>query len=599
MSVAKFEGKFHALARHSLMILPTEFEWVRRFVKGLIISIRPGVSQVFASGVPFYKVVDAAKELEMIRRERFEQRKGKRAHHSSNYGGAPPKNRGYSGRCYHSQSSRPIHVAIPIEVDYAGHSSLSLVHTSQGLSSRPVGRGGTRRGGSHQGSQASTFRVAQPPTRGGVQSNKGVSHSGRSGSPSGRGGPQFEGGRSHYYAFSGRPEAKTSDVVITSIILVCHRPATILFDPGSTYSYMSTYFTSSLDILCESLDLPVHVSTPVGDSVVVDQVYRLCIVTLMGYDTHTDLKVLDVVDFYVILGMDWLSPYHAILNCHAKTVTLAMPGIPIVEWREPGTQPIFIPHYRMAPAELKELKEQLQDDMLTYSHSKEEHEHHLSIVLGILKEKKLYAKFSKCYYQRFVEGFSSIASPLTRLTQKVVVFQWSDECEVSIQNLKTLLTTTPILTLPIKGEGFVVYCDVSRIGLGCVLMQKGKDHRSLPYIFNKRDLNLRQLRWLELLKDYDMTILYHPGKANVVADALSRKAVSMGSLALLQAGERPLARDVQSLANSFVRLDISESGKVLAYVEARSSLLEQIRTQQFDDGDLCKIRDKVSKGETM
>ena len=65
------------------------------------------------------------------------------------------------------------------------------------------------------------------------------------------------------------------------------------------------------------------------------------------------------------------------------------------------------------------------------------------------------------------------------------------------------------------------------------------DHRSLQYIFNQRDMNLRQRRWLELLKDYDMTILYHPGKANVVADALSRKAVSMGSLAMLQVGERP------------------------------------------------------------
>lgn len=95
-----------------------------------------------------------------------------------------------------------------------------------------------------------------------------------------------------------------------------------------------------------------------------------------------------------------------------------------------------------------------------------------------------------------------------------------------------------------------------------------------------------------------MTILYHPGKENVVADALSRKAVSMASLAMLQVDERPLARDIQSLANSFVRLDISEPRKMLAYMEARSSLLEQIRAQQFDDGELCKIRDKVLKGES-
>ena len=65
------------------------------------------------------------------------------------------------------------------------------------------------------------------------------------------------------------------------------------------------------------------------------------------------------------------------------------------------------------------------------------------------------------YYRRFVEGLSSIASPLTRLTQKEVTFQWSDECEVSFQKLKILLTTAPILTLPVEGEGFVVYCDAS------------------------------------------------------------------------------------------------------------------------------------------
>ena len=69
---------------------------------------------------------------------------------------------------------------------------------------------------------------------------------------------------------------------------------------------------------------------------------------------------------------------------------------------------------------------------------------------------------------------------------------------------------------------------------------------------------MRQCRWLELLKDYDITIMYHPGKANVVADALSRKAESMGSLAFISAEERPLALDIQSLANKLVRLDISE-----------------------------------------
>ena len=153
MSVAEYEGKFHALARHASMILPTEAERVRRFVKGLIILIHLGVSQVAASGVPFQKVVDAAKELEMIRREGFEQREGKRTRYSGDYGGAPSKSRGYFGRGYHPQSSRPIHAAIPAsEAGYTGHNSSSSVHTSQGSSSRPVVREGHsgHSGSSHQ-----------------------------------------------------------------------------------------------------------------------------------------------------------------------------------------------------------------------------------------------------------------------------------------------------------------------------------------------------------------------------------------------------------------------------------------------------------------
>ena len=78
------------------------------------------------------------------------------------------------------------------------------------------------------------------------------------------------------------------------------------------------------------------------------------------------------------------------------------------------------------------------------------------------------------YYRRFVKDFSKIAAPLTRLTQKNVRFNWTDRCEEHFLFLKDLLTSAPVLTLPSGDEGYTVYCEASRVGLGCVLMQNGK-----------------------------------------------------------------------------------------------------------------------------
>ncbi|XP_070002437.1 uncharacterized protein [Nicotiana sylvestris] len=117
------------------------------------------------------------------------------------------------------------------------------------------------------------------------------------------------------------------------MVLVSHRDASVLFDPGSTYSYVSYYFSPYLDISRDSLISPVYVSMPAGDSIVMDCLYRLCLIVIGGFETRVDILLLCMVDFDVILGMDWLSPYHAILDCHAKTVTLAMPGLSRLEGR--------------------------------------------------------------------------------------------------------------------------------------------------------------------------------------------------------------------------------------------------------------------------
>jgi hypothetical protein len=159
---------------------------------------------------------------------------------------------------------------------------------------------------------------------------------------------------------------------------------------------------------------------------------------------------------------------------------------------------------------------------------------------------------------------------MTELLKKGETFEWTPRHEASFQELKKRLTTTPVLTMPDMEKSFSIYCDASGQGLGCVLMQDGHvvayasrqlrkheekypthnlelaavvhalriwrhyiigkmcevylDHKSLKYIFTQPDLNLRQRRWLELIKDYDLGINYHPGKANVVADTLSRRS---------------------------------------------------------------------------
>ncbi|GJR70472.1 putative reverse transcriptase domain-containing protein [Tanacetum coccineum] len=153
------------------------------------------------------------------------------------------------------------------------------------------------------------------------------------------------------------------------------------------------------------------------------------------------------------------------------------------------------------------------NDILVYSEDEEEHGNHLKTILELLKKER----FGVHVDPAKIETIKSWAAPTTPTKQK--------------------LYSAPILALPEGSDNFVVYCDASLKGYGAVLMQREKviayasrqlkyvvftDHKILQYILNQKELNLRRRRWIELLSDYDCEIRYHPGKANVVADALSR-----------------------------------------------------------------------------
>ena len=125
---------------------------------------------------------------------------------------------------------------------------------------------------------------------GGHQNGRGDVQTGATTSQHGRGNGQTND-RTHCYAFPGRSEAEASDAVITGNLLVCDCMASVLFDPGSTFSYVSSAFANGLNLHCKLLDIPIRVSTPVGESVIVEKVYRSCLVTFVGSNTYVDLVI--------------------------------------------------------------------------------------------------------------------------------------------------------------------------------------------------------------------------------------------------------------------------------------------------------------------
>ncbi|KAA0032408.1 pol protein [Cucumis melo var. makuwa] len=271
------------------------------------------------------------------------------------------------------------------------------------------------------------------------------------------------------------------------------------------------------------------------------------------------------------------------------------------------------------------------NDILIYSKIDAEHEEHLHQVsfLGhVVSSDGVSVDPAK------IEGITSWPRPST--VSEIRSFLGLVACESSFQELKQKLVSAPVLTVPDGSGSFVIYSDASKKGLGCVLMQQGKvvayasrqlksheqnypthdveltavvfalkiwrhylygekiqitDHKSLKYFFTQKELNMRQRRWLELVKDYDCEILYHPGKANIVADALSRKVAHSAALITKQT---PLQRDFE---RAEIAVSVVKVTSQLAQLSVQPTLRQRIIVAQLNDPYFVEKHRLVETGQ--
>ncbi|XP_072087272.1 uncharacterized protein [Arachis hypogaea] len=355
-------------------------------------------------------------------------------------------------------------------------------------------------------------------------------------------------------------DASKTDLLMRGNCLIGDKVLIALYDTGASHSFISFAKVEELGLKVSELAFNLHVHTP-HQTVMTRSGCRQVGFKLEGRDFVHDFICLPMVGLEMILEFDSLSKNQVLLDCFERSIQF-MPegenGAVIAEGyylnsvKELDQISVVRDFPEVFPEDILEFPPQREiefaielvsgagpvsiapvfrpfldkfvvifiDDILVYSKMAKEHEEHLRIVLQILKEQKLYAKWSKCefwkeevkflghvvskggiavdpskveaviewerpttvtevrsflgltgYYRRFIEGFSRIALPMTKLTRKEVPFVWTSECEESFQTLKQKLTSAPVLILPKLHEPFEVYCDASLKGLGCVLMQ--------------------------------------------------------------------------------------------------------------------------------
>ncbi|GKE10655.1 putative reverse transcriptase domain-containing protein, partial [Tanacetum coccineum] len=358
-------------------------------------------------------------------------------------------------------------------------------------------------------------------------------------------------------------EANPDSNIVTYTFLLNNHYASMLFDSGANRSFVSTTFSALLDVFPSTLDISYVVELADERISETNIVLRGCTLGLLGHPFNIDLMHVELGSFDVIIGMDWLANHHAVIVCDEKIVRIPYGDeVLIVQGDKSGiekklklsiisctkTQKYIMKGCQTFLAQVmkKETKDKLEEKRLE-DMNKKGHEERLKLILKLLKKEELFLKNFQAY-------------------DKVD----AKEREVQLaafQLLKQKLCGAPILALPKGSENFVVYCDASHKGLGVILTQSEKviayashqlkihdknytthdlelgavvfalkmwihylygtkcivftDHKSLQHILDQKELNMRQRQWLELLSDYDYEIRYYPGKANVVADALT------------------------------------------------------------------------------
>ncbi|GJU15533.1 putative reverse transcriptase domain-containing protein [Tanacetum coccineum] len=374
----------------------------------------------------------------------------------------------------------------------------------------------------------------------------------------------------------GGGDANPDSNVIKGTFLLNNHYAFILFDSGANRSFMSTTFSTFLDITPDTLDVSYVVELADGRISETNTILIGCTLGLLGYPFNIDLMPVELGSFDVIIGMDWLANHHAVIVCDEKIMRIPF-----------GDEVLIVQGDRYDKGEKSKLS------IISCTKTQKYIKRGCLIFLAQVTKKEIENKseekrledvptvqdFLKVFSEDLprlpptrqiefqidlVPGAAPVAGAPYRLEPSEL-----EKAEAAFQLLKQKLCSAPILALPEGRENFVVYCDASRKGLGTVLMQREKVkayashqlkvyeknytthnlefgavvfalkiwryylydmkcvvftyHKSLQHILDQKELNMRQHRWLELLSDYDCEIHYHSVKVNVVADALSRK----------------------------------------------------------------------------